>query len=93
MNPSRLLVALLLAGPGLVASTATYAGESSPQSVHKLKLAIEDLIETHGSAYPKGTQYLRQLYRLEYDPKEQHNVIDAHPEVAEKMQQLLVSTR
>jgi len=38
-------------------------------------------------------QALRQLYHIENDPQEQHNVIDAHPEIAEKMQQLLVTTR
>jgi len=38
-------------------------------------------------------QALRQLYQLDDDPQEQYNVIDAHPEIAEKMQQLLVATR
>jgi formylglycine-generating enzyme required for sulfatase activity len=37
------------------------AGESLPQDATKLKQAIEDLIDTYGSAYPAGPQYLKQL--------------------------------
>ncbi len=34
-------------------------------------------------------QAIRQLYHIGKDPREQNNVIDAHPEIAEKMQQRL----
>ncbi len=64
MNPSRLVLALCLAGLGLFNATIAFAGEFLPQSAHKLKLAIEDLIEMHGSAYPEGTYYLQQLNAL-----------------------------
>ncbi len=64
MRQSRLLLALLFAGAGIVHSASARAGESLPQSAHKLKLAIEDLIETHGPAYPAGAEYLEQLNAL-----------------------------
>jgi arylsulfatase A len=35
----------------------------------------------------------RQLYNLKDDPAEQHNVIDAHPEIAAGLQDLLSTTR
>jgi arylsulfatase A-like enzyme len=38
-------------------------------------------------------QAVRQLYDLNRDPQEQHNVIEAHPEIAETMQKLLVTLR
>jgi arylsulfatase A len=38
-------------------------------------------------------QALRQLYHVENDPLEQHNVVDTHPEVAETMQEMLDGAR
>ena len=64
MNQSRLVLALFLAGMGFFCSANAHANESLAQSAHKLKLAIEDLIETHGSAYPEGPQYLKRLNAL-----------------------------
>lgn len=43
--------------------------------------------------YTYGGQAVRQLYHIEKDAKEQHNVIDAHPEIADKMQQTLDTAR
>lgn len=60
MNPLRLVLVLCLTGVGLVNATVR-AEETLGQSVHKLKLAIEDLMETHGSVYPEGMQYLKRL--------------------------------
>ena len=57
---------------------------------------IEGRVPTTVKGNPKNTyqgQALRQLYHIEKDPEEQHNVIDAHPEIAEKMQQMLDATR
>ncbi|MCP4452594.1 MAG: hypothetical protein GY809_14125, partial [Planctomycetes bacterium] len=64
MNALRFLLASLFAGIGLMTTTPACAGESLPQSAHKLKLAVEDLIETHGPAYPEGARYLKQLNAL-----------------------------
>jgi formylglycine-generating enzyme required for sulfatase activity len=64
MNQLRLVLVLFFAGIGIINSTSTRADESLPQSAHKLKLAIEDLIETHGSGYPEGPQYLKRLNAL-----------------------------
>ena len=61
MRNDKYILVLFLAGIGMIHSTSIRADESLPQSAHKLKLAIEDLIETHGSAYPEGRGYLRQL--------------------------------
>ena len=44
----------------------------------------------------KGTyqgQAVRQLYLLDEDPSEQHNVIEAHPDVAETLQNMLAAVR
>ena len=44
----------------------------------------------------KGTyqgQAVRQLYHLGNDPGEQHNVIEAHPQIAEQMQKRLNTVR
>ncbi|MBD3267264.1 sulfatase-like hydrolase/transferase [bacterium] len=44
----------------------------------------------------KGTyqgQAVRQLYNLQNDPNEKNNIIEAHPEIAEKMQQRLDAVR
>lgn len=38
-------------------------------------------------------QAVRQLYHLEKDPGEQHNVIKDYPDVADRMQKLLMATR
>lgn len=64
MIPSRLLLSLLFAGIAIVTATNASADETLDQSAHKLKLAIEDLIETHGAAYPEGPRYLEQLNAL-----------------------------
>jgi len=45
-------------------SATVFAQESPAQSVNKLKLAIEDLIDTYGLEYPEGIHYLRQLNTL-----------------------------
>jgi arylsulfatase A-like enzyme len=45
---------------------------------------------------PKSTyqgQALRQLFHIEEDPGEQHNVVNDHPEIAGKLQHLLDATR
>jgi formylglycine-generating enzyme required for sulfatase activity len=60
MTPLRLVLILCLTSAGMV-NTSVRAEETLAQSVHKLKLAIEDLMETHGSAYPNGAQYLKRL--------------------------------
>ena len=64
MNQSRLFLTLFLVGISVIHCTNAYASESRAQSGDKLKLAIEDLIETHGSAYPEGPQYLKRLNAL-----------------------------
>ncbi len=64
MNASRLVLALLFAGIVSYVPSDAHADESLAQSGHKLKLAIEDLVETHGSAYPEGLHYLKQLAGL-----------------------------
>jgi len=64
MNPARLLLALFLTGIGFGDLTMARAGESFPQNASKLKRAIEDLIETYGSAYAEGPQYVKQLDEL-----------------------------
>ncbi len=47
--------------------------------------------KNRGSMY-EG-QALRQLYHLENDPEERHNVIGDHPGIAQEMQQLLDAAR
>jgi hypothetical protein len=64
MNQSWLLLALFLAGMGVLCRTDARADESAAQSAYKLKLALDDLIETHGSAFPEGPQYLKRLDAL-----------------------------
>jgi hypothetical protein len=61
MKQSWLLLALFLAGMGVICRTEARADEFAAQSAYKLKRALEDLIETHRSAYPKGPQYLKRL--------------------------------
>ncbi|MCF7976139.1 MAG: SUMF1/EgtB/PvdO family nonheme iron enzyme, partial [Phycisphaerae bacterium] len=60
MNPLRLVLVLCLTSVGSL-NTTVRADETLAQSVHKLKLAIEDLMETHGSAYPDGAHCLERL--------------------------------
>ena len=64
MSTSRFILVVLVAGIASVVPSGVRADESPAHSAHKLKLAIEDLMETHGPAYADGPRYLKQLSAL-----------------------------
>lgn len=66
MHPSRLVPVLFLffVGIGFMNGVQVCANESPTQSSHKLRLAIEDLMDTYGTEYPGGADYLEQLRAL-----------------------------